>query len=519
LGRLGSVWFALKPRQRLIALLAVAATFAAVWGLVQTARTPEMAMLYSGLEPQAAGEVAASVEAMGVPVEIQGSAVMVPLADRDRVRLALAAEGLPRNGPEGYEILDGIDGFGTTSEMFEAAYWRAKEGELARTILAAPGVKSARVHIANPVGRPFQRGARPSASVTLTMSYGALGAEQAEAIRYLVASAVAGLAPDAVSVIDAAHGAVLRMGENAADGAGQLPGSAREAALRAEVERLLAARVGEGRAIVTVSVDTNMETTTTVERVLDPQSRVAISSDTREINENASGEAGGAATVASNLPVGGAGGGQSQSSRSESEERVNFEVSETTRETVRRGGDVRRLTVAVLVDGVATVAADGTRTWAPRGREELDQLRDLVRAAVGFDEARGDVVTVETLEFAERPGVGVVAETGALDFVNRNAMTLIQMGALTAVALGLAMFVLRPLMQSGGGGGGYDGPERMPPPLDFAVAEDFNGGEPIDRLAMLRMAFQEQREESANVLRGWLERDVQENVAAENETT
>jgi flagellar M-ring protein FliF len=519
LGRLAAVFSGLNPRQRIIALLAAAATLAAVWGLVEATRAPAMTTLYSGLEPQAAAEVTAAVQAMGVAVEGQGAAVLVPETERDRVRLALAAQGLPRNGPAGYELLETIDGFGATSEMFEAAYWRAKEGELARTILAAPGVRSARVHIANPIGRPFRRGSTPSASVTVVMAYGALGVEQAEAIRYLVASAVAGLAPDRVSVLDAAHGAVLRMGEAEAEGAAggaRSPGASREAALRAEVERLLAARVGEGRAIVTVSVDTETESETVVERVLDPQSRVAISTDTREVSENASGGGqGGAATVASNLPVPGpSAGGDQRSARSESEERVNYEVSETTRERVRRGGEVRRVTVAVLVDGVSTVAADGARTWTPRPAEELGQLRDLVRAAVGYDERRGDIVTVETLEFAERPVAGAVAEAGAFDFLGRHGMTLIQTGALAVVALGLGLFVLRPVLQAGAAAARVAA-ERRPPALDFAGAEDLPGDEPADRLTLLRSAFAEQREESANVLRAWLERDMQESADPE----
>ncbi len=514
MSRVADIWSALQPRQRLIGVLAVLALFAAGYGLVQTARAPSMVTLYSGLEPAAAGEVAAAVEAMGVAVEAQGSTVMVPASERDRVRMALAAEGMPRNGPAGYEILDGMDGFGTSSEMFEATYWRAKEGELARTLLASPGVRTARVHIANTVGRPFQRGAQPSASVTVSMGYGALTNSQAEAMRFLVASAVAGLSPEMVSVIDAAHGAVLRMGESGGDASGAQPGEARAAALRSEVERLLAARVGEGRAIVTVAVDTNMQSETIVEREVDPDSRMVISSDTREMTETASG-AGGAATVASNLPQGDAGGGESNSSRTESEERVNYEMSETRREIVRRAGDVKRLTVAVLVDGIATTGADGEPVWSPRPQAELEQLRQLVRAAVGYDAERGDVVTVETLQFAARGGEGTVAHAGVAEFLSRNAMTLIQTGMLAIVALGLAFFVLRPLLKAAGERA--DMPERMPPSLDFHEADEFNVGEPVDRLSLLRMAFQDQKEDSANVLRSWLERDVQENVEEESE--
>lgn len=518
LGRFATLWMALQPRQRLIAMLALGAMVATVFGLFQAARSPTMETLYAGLDPKASAEVAAAVQGMGVEVAVEGSAVRVPAADRDRVRMALAAAGLPRNGPQGYELLEGLDNFGTTSEMFAATYWRAKEGELARTILAAPGVRSARVHIANPQGRPFQRSVRPSASVTVTMGSGALSSGQAEAMRYLVASAVSGLDAKDVAVIDAANGTVLRAGESADGADAPLPGAARELQLRAEIERLLAARVGDGKAIVTVAVETTSESESVVERRLDPSSRVAISTDTRETTSQGTGGAGGAATVASNLPAEAGGGQGSSHSRTETEERVNFEVSETKREVLRRAGDVKRITVAVLVDGIATVGPNGQRVWAPRPEVEVGQLRDLVRSAIGYDEARGDVVTVETLEFAERTVEGTVAEAGVSQFLERHGMQLVQVLALAAVGLGLVLFVLRPLLRAAEAGAS-EVPQRLPPPLEIGEVDEYGAGrnEPVDHLTMLRNAFAEQRDDSSNVLRSWLERDVQERLAAEHE--
>ncbi len=513
-----NIWSALQPRQRAIAALALLAMGAVLWGLWQAARTPPLALLYSGLDPQAAAEVGAAAQAMGGTVEVQGGEIRVPASERDRIRMALAAQGLPRSGPAGYEILDRLDGFGATSEMFAAAYWRAREGELARTILAAPGVRAARVHIANPVGRPFQRGARPSASITVTTSHGALDPGQAEAIRYLVASAVAGLSPEDVSVIDSAGGVLLRAGERAGARDGAQSGAAREAALRGEIERLLAARVGEGKAIVTVAVETTTETEKTVERLLDPNRRVAISTDTREISDTGTGGAGGGATVASNLPVegGGAGGGGGERARTETEERVNYDVAQTTRETLRHAGEVKRVTVAVLVDGVTAPGAGGAPAWQPRTEAEIAQLRDLVQAAIGYDEARGDVVTVETLEFAPRTAAGTLAEGGVGSFLERNAMDLIQMGVLATVALGLMLFVIRPLMSAAENAQTMQ-PERLPPPLEFSEAEEYEPRGPVDHVALLREMFSERKADSANVLRSWLERDVQATVEAESE--
>ena len=132
--RLKELWDGLDARRRLIAALSVVAIVAAVFGISRVATEPSMAMLYSGLDATAAGEVVAELEAEGVAFEVEGAAIMVESAARDRIRMQLAAKGLPAGGPAGYEILDGLSGFGTTSQMFDAAYWRAKEGELARTI-------------------------------------------------------------------------------------------------------------------------------------------------------------------------------------------------------------------------------------------------------------------------------------------------------------------------------------------------------------------------------------------------
>ena len=262
--QLQSFWDGLDARRRLVAVLSAVAILAAIYGISRVATEPSLAMLYSGLDSTAAGEVVAELEAEGVVFQVDGSAIMVDHAARDRIRMALAAKGLPAGGPAGYEILDNLSGFGTTSQMFDAAYWRAKEGELARTITGSPNVRTARVHLANPVSQPFSRTPAGSASVTVTMARGELDRGQAEAIRYLVSSAVAGVAPEAVAVIDAAKGVVLAGKEDALTApAARTPAQRR---MRANIQRMLEARVGPGRAIVEVNVDADMDSQTITER-------------------------------------------------------------------------------------------------------------------------------------------------------------------------------------------------------------------------------------------------------------
>jgi len=202
------VWSRLKLRQKVIVGLATAAVFAAVLALSRLATATDLELLYSGLEPATAGEVLAALDQRAVAYEVRGSGIYVDATQRDMLRLSLAGEGLPNSSGQGYELLDSLTGFGTTSEMFDASYWRAKEGELARTILANPQIRAARVHIASTIGRGFQRGLQPTAAVTVTTVAGGLAQPQVRALRYLVASAVAGMRPEDVSVIDDVSGLI-----------------------------------------------------------------------------------------------------------------------------------------------------------------------------------------------------------------------------------------------------------------------------------------------------------------------
>ena len=520
-------WRRLDMRRRIILAGAIVATLAAVLALAQIATRPGMALLYSGLDPAAAGEVVGALEQLNVPSEVRGDAIYVVEDARDRVRLALAAQGLPRQGQAGYELLDQLSGFSTTTEMFNAAYWRAKEGELARTIAASPGVRGARVHIAPPSRQPFARdedGA--SASVTVTMAGGGLSTAQATAFRYLVALAVAELGPDQVAVIDSRAGVVLAPGTDAPAASAESEAAARETKIKAELEEMLAARVGRDKVRVSVTVDTARESETVTERVIQPDSRVTIHSDTEEIADNSSGSDGNV-TVASNLPDGDANAErQRTTARSESRERVNYDYSEIERRTVRQPGAIRRISVAVLVDGVTRAGPDGEPVWEPRPETELAALRELVTAAVGFDESRGDVVTVESMAFQPDATPGTLVESSPwAGFLERNAMTLVQLGILALVILVLALRVVRPLLTGAPdyrpGPGSVESarhigelPDRsglLPGPEDpetrDAGSELFPASRaPVDSDRLRRM-LAERPDETVSALREWLTAD------------
>ena len=537
LQNLMSLWTSFDARRRVVVIGATLAVFLAVMGLARMAGTPGMALLYAGMDASSAGEVVAALDQRGVVHEVRGDSIYVDAAQRDSLRMTLAAEGLPAAGAAGYELLDGLSGFGTTSQMFDAAYWRAKEGELARTILANPQIKAARVHIAQAPAQTFRRDQRPTASVTVTTKMGGFPVAQADAVQHLVAAAVAGMLPEDVSVIDSVGGLIQTVGDDAGTGS---TAQDRSSDIRANVERLLAARVGPGRAVVEVAVDLVTESETVLERRFDPQGRVAISSETQE-KTGTSTEPGGDVTVASNLPEGdSAGGGNGQSQTSETSERLNFEVSETTREVQRAPGSIRKLSVAVLVDGQQVTAEDGTVTWTARSDEELSTLRELVASAVGLDEARGDVLTLKSLEFQPVATDGALAEASMFAALAPiNIMTALQIAVLAIVTLVLGLFVLRPILTAqarpvpqlalstaplslqgafgqgalGANGGPSSGTRVLSGEIDdgtglppFAVNATGGMGElPVDPVARLRRLIEERQEESVEILRGWME--------------
>lgn len=436
------LWQSLDNRRRIIIVGATAAMFWAVLALARVASEPSMTLLYAGLESSAAGEVVAALEQRGATYEVRGGAIFVDSARRDELRMTLAGEGLPSSSSKGYELLDGLSGFGTTSQMFDAAYWRAKEGELARTIVSHPGISNARVHISSTGSNPFQRDIRQSASVSITTSGGGITPKHARALQFLVASAVTGLTPEEVSIIDADGGLI-----GAAEEAPSNTADDRADALRQRAERLLEARVGHGNAVVEVSVDTVTKTESIRERRFDPEGRVAISTDSEERSNTSSDEGGGDVTVASNLPDGdGAQGGASSSENSETRERVNYEVSGTEREITQGPGAIKRLSVAVLINEIATTDDAGVTTFDPRSDEELGALRELVSSAVGYDEERGDVITLKTMQFEPLEPSGTMAEAGFMDRLAIDTMSLIQALVLGVVALVLGLFVVRPIL-------------------------------------------------------------------------
>jgi len=479
--------------------------------------------LYAGLENGAAGEVVSALDQRGITYDIRGSSIFVPTVDRDRLRMTLASEGLPTNTSQGYELLDSLSGFGTTSQMFDAAYWRAKEGELARTMLASPHIRSARVHISATSAQPFRREQAPTAAVNVTTVNGTLDPSQADGLRFLVASAVPGLASTNVAVIDGIGGLI----SNSDSEGTSIDTQERVAELRNRVERILSARVGPENVVVEVSVETILESESIIERRFDPETRIAISTDVQE-SSTASQESGsGDVTVASNLPDGDAAGagGAASNENTESRSVTNYEVSETQREVLRSPGAIKRISVAVLVNDVTNVNATGETVVSTRPAEELDALRELVASAVGFDSERGDEITIRSMAFETVPVLGTEAAIAESSAATLNMMQLIQTGVLAIVTLILGLFVVRPILATSSArpplldnSGGASGPPLVANDVSVIngsvstpssssvtaneISNDAVDENPVDRL---RGMIEDRREEAVQVLQNWID--------------
>lgn len=519
------VWRNLSNARKIIVVGSTLVAFLAILGVSRIVTQPRMSLLYAGLDAAAAGEVIQALQQKAIPFDVQGTSIFVPIENRDQMRLTLATEGLPASSGLGYELLDSLSGFGTTSQMFDAAYLRAKEGELARTIVASTKIASARVHIASGSENPFRRDVVPSASVHVTARSGSIDRSQAQAIRHLVASAVSGLVPDQVSLIDSQFGLLT----DDTDLTNPMRDLDRGDLLRDRVLRLVEARVGRGNAVVEVSIDTVTDTEAITERRFDPDSRFVISSDSEERSDQSENAGRAGVTVASNLPDGDANGSESETRQTaETRERLNYEVSQTTREIIKAPGAIRRLTVAVMVNGRMRPNPEGVLEFVPVPDDELEALRDLVSSAVGFDGTRGDVITLKSLSFEPVEQEGSTPLTpgwfdGPLDI-----MRLVQIGVLATVAMVLGLFVVRPLMIAAAQADlplqrgtrsetelsadipvltGTIEPEGVESDLPV-LAEHGMVNNPMvkeDAVARLKTLIEERRTETVEVLRSWLD--------------
>ncbi|MFN8723120.1 MAG: flagellar basal-body MS-ring/collar protein FliF [Rhodospirillales bacterium] len=445
-----------------VRLAAMGAVAAAMIGFLIYAgtqfSTQSMSLLYSDLDPRDAGAIGQRLDAAQIPYTVNpdGRRIMVPEPEVGRARMLLAQAGLPSGGNVGNEIFNQPEGFGTTTFMQNVNQLRAMEGELARTIQTLQPVQQARVHLVLPRRELFSRERQTAtASVFLRLRPGQqLNREQVGAIQHLVATGVPQLDPGRISIIDE-KGNLLARGTGS-DSQEALMSSAQERRRALEqrmvrtIEDLLGRSLGYGKVRAEVAVDLDFDRVATRSEVFDPDSTTPRSTQTvTEQNESVERDGLDSVTVQNQLPgnANDTGGVGTRNRQSRNEETVNFEISRTTRDHVREPGQVRRLSVAVLVDGAYPAGADGRPAYTPRSADEMRQIEALVRSSIGFDPVRGDSLEVVNMRFASAEDQFPAGEQPIfLGLTRDDLFSIAEMVLLAVVVVLVILLVVRPLI-------------------------------------------------------------------------
>jgi flagellar M-ring protein FliF len=427
--------------------------------LASKVNQPPMGLLYSDLSAQDSGQIVGKLEAQNIPYELRagGTQIYVPSDRVLRLRMTFAEAGVPRGGTIGYEIFDRGDAIGATNFVQTLNHVRALEGELSRTISALGPVTNARVHLVIPRRDLFSRDRQePTASVVLRLrDASGLPRAQVAAIQHLVASSVAGLKPTRVSIIDD-RGNLLARGQSDGDDNSPQATAANaeemrrtyEQRLARTIEELLERSVGAGRVRAEVTAEMDFDRIVTNTESFDPDGQVVRSTQTvTESSDAKEASSTGGVSVTANLPEGDSTSQQGQNSNrtQRSEETVNYEITKTIKNHIREAGAVRRLSVAVLVDGVTTVAADGTRTYAPRAAEELERLTALAKSAIGFNQQRGDSLELANLAFVPAEPLDAGAPAPFLNLTRSEYFQIAWIAVSVILGILVVLFFLRPI--------------------------------------------------------------------------
>lgn len=419
--------------------------------------SPEMSLLYTNLSTIDSGAVTSKLEESQIEYDVSpdGSRIMVPGDEVGRARMLLAAEGLPNGGSIGYEIFDEQSGFGTTNFVQNINQVRALEGELARTIGSLDTIKSARVHIVLPQRQQFSRETRdPSASVVLGINAGSVvDRQQIVSVQSLIASAVPGLKARDVSVVDSNGNLLAKGGVDDEQLLSLQTEDLRkkfETDLQDKIEEQVGRIVGFGKVTAIVTADMNFDRINTSEELFNPEGQVLRSTQSTQESTTEREPVTDDVSVGNNLP--GVGGdllvdqGPSLES-SRNEEVTNFEISKTTRNILHQSGKVDRLNVSVLVDGKYTTGEEGNRTYEPRSEQEMEQIASLVRAAIGFDEVRGDVLEVANLQFASLESEeGVIEEDLIFGFEKADLIDTAEVLIIAIMVILVILLVIQPMV-------------------------------------------------------------------------
>ena len=418
----------------------------------------EYGVLYTDLELEDAKQIVARLESQNIKYKLlkNGTEVLVPVDDVNRMRVDTAELALASKGSNvGYEVFDNTDALGSTNFVQNVNLIRALEVELARTIRSVDNIKSARVHLVLPKREMFSREEQtPTASVVIKTREGKLDPEAVKSIQRLVAAAVPKLDVKNVSIVDTAGNLLTNDDETAQQKQkntnNELMRLEQERKLAEKVQNLLEKSVGPGRAQAQVTIEMDFDEVVTNEELYDPDGQVVRSQATIS-EQGASTQNAVPVSVAQNIPNGDTVTSNSgvYDQNSKVEETINYEISKIVRNKVKNTGTLKRLTVAVLVDGVYEKNDKGELVYRPRTAEEMDKLTALVKSAVGYDANRGDMVEVENLRFASlMPQTEETEEVLYMGFTKSELMRMAEGLGVAIVAILVILLVIRPLINN-----------------------------------------------------------------------
>ena len=438
---------------RLAALAIAAVTVLGLLALmVLRGQQNQMALLYGDLETRDSAAVVEALERAHIPYELRADAsrILVPADQVARLRLTLAREGLPSGGSVGYEIFDRGDALTSTQFQQEMNLSRALEGELARSIRTISGVRAARVHLVLPRHDPFERNKQEAqASVLLSMTGAArLDREGVQAVLNLISAAVPGLRAQNIAIIDSRGDLLARAGQPT-DAAGNAQSAdelrrATELRIARGVEELLERSLGTGHVRAEAAVDLDTERMQETQEKYDPDNQVTRSEQS-VTDSSRNTEPSTAVSVQNNLPNADPAPGAAGAQTAHQEGTTNYEIGKTVRTLIRDQPQLRRLSVAVMVDAQEVRAPDGSVSVRDRSPEELARLTALVRGAIGYDEKRGDHVEVVSMRFTPPDSIAEPTASRWLALDKADFLRLGESGLLALIALLAIMLVARPV--------------------------------------------------------------------------
>jgi flagellar M-ring protein FliF len=420
---------------------------------------PTMESLYSGLDRQDVTRIGAALTEAGIPFDVNaaGDTVMTNISQTANARMLLAEKGLPRSENAGYELFDSMGSMGLTTFMQEVTRVRALEGELARTIQTLKDVRAARVHIVLPEPGSFRRESqKPSASVVIRTD-NTEDFANAQAIRHLVSSAIPGMQVDQVTVLNT-DGTLLASGDDASNATSTkqlgMEGIV-SSSIQDSIRRTLAPYLGVGnfQSSVIARLDTDRRQISS--RKFDPDGRVERSTRTvRETGQSTDQAANNnAATAAQNVPQAApqpaANGNSSSEAKERREELTNYEINETTTQTVSDGYDVRRLSIAVVVNRARLVATLGENPTPEQVDAALAEVKSLVASAAGITDSRGDQLEVTAVDFVSNgQDLQPVPSLGYGEMLLKQSGTMVNALTILVVAVLVIWFGLKPAIRA-----------------------------------------------------------------------